>query len=116
VAVAAHDLEENADRPLQLETAILRSLQKLPDLRIGRRVAPLRRRRCRPPLKLPEDNGNNPSGRDHWATVYSTVLAGGGVQGGQVYGKSDKLAAEPKDKPRWISLLRSPPPPSLRRL
>jgi hypothetical protein len=49
--------------------------------------------------RTPIINGNNPPGRDHWATVYSTVLAGGGVQGGQVYGKSDKLAAEPKDKP-----------------
>jgi hypothetical protein len=49
--------------------------------------------------RTPMINGNNPPGRDHWATVYSTVLAGGGVRGGQVYGKSDKLAAEPKDKP-----------------
>jgi Protein of unknown function (DUF1501) len=49
--------------------------------------------------RTPVMNGNKPAGRDHWATVYSTVLAGGGIQGGQVYGKSDKLAAEPKDKP-----------------
>ena len=49
--------------------------------------------------RTPVINGNNPPGRDHWATVYSTVLAGGGIQGGQVYGKSDKLAAEPVDNP-----------------
>jgi hypothetical protein len=49
--------------------------------------------------RTPMMNGNNPPGRDHWATVYSAVLAGGGVHGGQVYGRSDKLAAEPKDKP-----------------
>lgn len=49
--------------------------------------------------RTPAMNGNNTPGRDHWATVYSTVFAGGGVQGGQVYGKSDNLAAEPKDKP-----------------
>lgn len=49
--------------------------------------------------RTPAINGNSPPGRDHWATVYSTVLAGGGVHGGQVYGKSDKLAAEPVDNP-----------------
>jgi uncharacterized protein (DUF1501 family) len=49
--------------------------------------------------RTPNMNSNNTAGRDHWARVYSTVLAGGGVQGGQVYGKSDNLAAEPKDNP-----------------
>jgi len=49
--------------------------------------------------RTPTINGSNPPGRDHWGRVYSTVLAGGGVQGGQVYGKSDNLAAEPKDRP-----------------
>jgi hypothetical protein len=49
--------------------------------------------------RTPNINGNSPPGRDHWANVYSTVLAGGGIRGGQVYGKSDKLAAEPVDNP-----------------
>ena len=49
--------------------------------------------------RTPTINGNSPPGRDHWGRVYSTVLAGGGVQGGQVYGKSDSLAADPKDNP-----------------
>lgn len=49
--------------------------------------------------RTPNINGNAPPGRDHWATVYNTVLAGGGIKGGQVYGKSDKLAAEPVDNP-----------------
>jgi hypothetical protein len=44
-------------------------------------------------------NGNKPPGRDHWPFVYSTVLAGGGVRGGQVYGSSDAIAARPKDNP-----------------
>ena len=34
-------------------------------------------------------------GRDHWAHVYSTVFAGGGVRGGQTIGRSDKTAALP---------------------
>ena len=40
----------------------------------------------------------NPNGgRDHWPNVYTTMLAGGGVRSGMVYGSSDKHAAEPKD-------------------
>jgi hypothetical protein len=33
---------------------------------------------------------NKEKGRDHWPSVYSTLLAGGGVRAGQVYGSSDK--------------------------
>jgi hypothetical protein len=53
--------------------------------------------------RTPTINANAPPGRDHWARVYSTVLAGGGVQGGQVYGKSDNLAGDPKDNPVHVS-------------
>lgn len=42
---------------------------------------------------------NKGAGRDHWGNVYSTVLAGGGIAGGQVYGASDKVGGEPVDKP-----------------
>ena len=34
-------------------------------------------------------------GRDHWASVYSALFAGGGVKGGQVIGKSDKIGGHP---------------------
>jgi hypothetical protein len=44
-----------------------------------------------------------PDGRDHWAGVFSAVLAGGGVRGGQVIGKSDKIAAFPASKPYYPS-------------
>jgi hypothetical protein len=47
--------------------------------------------------RTPKINGG--AGRDHWGNVYSTVLAGGGIRGGQVYGSSDKSAAEPADNP-----------------
>jgi len=47
--------------------------------------------------RTPKINKN--AGRDHWGNVYSTVLAGGGIRGGQVYGASDKVAGEPADKP-----------------
>ena len=39
--------------------------------------------------------GAGADGRDHWGKVFTTVLAGGGVKGGAVYGSSDRFAAEP---------------------
>lgn len=42
---------------------------------------------------------NKHAGRDHWAPCYSTVLAGGGIAGGCVYGESDSQAAYVKDRP-----------------
>ena len=38
-------------------------------------------------------------GRDHWDHCMAALLAGGGVQGGQIYGASDKIAAYPVGKP-----------------
>jgi len=38
---------------------------------------------------------NQSNGRDHWARVYSTLLAGGGITRGQIYGASDATSAEP---------------------
>ena len=40
---------------------------------------------------------NARGGRDHWGHVFSAALAGGGVQGGSVYGTSDAQAAYPLD-------------------
>lgn len=42
---------------------------------------------------------NKDAGRDHWPDCYSAILAGGGVQGGAVYGASDKQAAYPELDP-----------------
>lgn len=41
----------------------------------------------------PRFNGN--AGRDHWGQCFSIALAGGGVRGGIVHGKSDDHAAYP---------------------
>ncbi len=38
---------------------------------------------------------NQNAGRDHWARCFSIALAGGGIRGGVVHGKSDKMAADP---------------------
>lgn len=40
---------------------------------------------------------NARGGRDHWGRVFSIALAGGGVKGGVVVGKTDRHAAEPLD-------------------
>ncbi len=42
---------------------------------------------------------NAQAGRDHWPNVFSVVLAGGGVQGGQIVGSSDALGEFPKERP-----------------
>ena len=42
---------------------------------------------------------NKDSGRDHWSFCYSVMMAGGGIQGGQVLGSSDRSAAYPSTNP-----------------
>jgi hypothetical protein len=42
----------------------------------------------------------NPSGgRDHWPQCWTILMAGGGIQGGQIYGSSDRTGSEPRDNP-----------------
>jgi hypothetical protein len=43
--------------------------------------------------------GAGQDGRDHWGKVFTSVLAGGGIQGGIVHGSSDRYAAEPATNP-----------------
>lgn len=47
--------------------------------------------------RTPKANAN--WGRDHWSTLFSSVLAGGGVIGGRVLGRTDKDAAFALDDP-----------------
>ncbi|MBL8848288.1 MAG: DUF1501 domain-containing protein [Planctomycetaceae bacterium] len=47
--------------------------------------------------RTPKINGS--AGRDHWPDVQTVLMAGGGVQGGQVYGASDRIAAYPEIDP-----------------
>jgi hypothetical protein len=42
---------------------------------------------------------NTRGGRDHWPRVFSVVLAGGGVAGGQVIGSSDRVGESPLENP-----------------
>jgi hypothetical protein len=45
------------------------------------------------------DAGAGRDGRDHWPGCFTTVLAGGGVKGGFVHGRSDRYAAYPAESP-----------------
>ncbi|MBI1830667.1 MAG: DUF1501 domain-containing protein, partial [Planctomycetes bacterium] len=38
-------------------------------------------------------------GRDHWSSVYSMILAGGGIAKGRVIGRSDSIGGEVADTP-----------------
>ncbi len=47
--------------------------------------------------RTPKINGSQ--GRDHWGAAQTALFAGGGIRGGQVYGKTDKVAAYPTENP-----------------
>jgi hypothetical protein len=47
--------------------------------------------------RTPQINGN--AGRDHFPTAWSTVLAGGGLKGGQVVGKTSANGMAVEDRP-----------------
>jgi uncharacterized protein (DUF1501 family) len=47
--------------------------------------------------RTPKFNCNG--GRDHWPGVWTALVAGGGVRGGQVLGSSDADGATPKNRP-----------------
>lgn len=42
---------------------------------------------------------NTRGGRDHWPRVFSVVMAGGGVRGGQSVGESDRIGESPRSLP-----------------
>lgn len=47
--------------------------------------------------RTPQINAN--AGRDHWGHCSTTLLAGGGIRGGQAFGASDRWAAHPASDP-----------------
>jgi hypothetical protein len=49
----------------------------------------------RTPYVLTQD----PPGRQHWPQCFSSILAGAGIKGGQVYGKTNRLGEFPTEKP-----------------
>ena len=53
----------------------------------------------KPKIGDPRSGGVKGAGRDHWTHAMSVLLAGGGIQGGQAFGSSDRVAAYPADLP-----------------
>lgn len=53
----------------------------------------------KPKIGDPRSGGASGAGRDHWTHCLTDVLAGGGIRGGQTYGRSDRRAEYPADKP-----------------
>jgi hypothetical protein len=52
-----------------------------------------------PKIGSPTTDNVGPGGRDHWPSCYTCLIAGGGIQPGQVYGESDANGAHPKTSP-----------------
>ena len=46
---------------------------------------------------------NKDAGRDHWSKAQSVLIAGGGIQNGQIIGSTDKNASEPTSVPVSIA-------------
>ncbi len=44
-------------------------------------------------------NGNAPDGRDHWPYCYTALIAGAGIPGGKLHGKSDAQGSAPVSNP-----------------
>ena len=75
-------IEDLADRGLIDETLVMITSE------MGRK----------PKIGDPRSGGISGAGRDHWTHCLTDVLAGGGVQGGQTYGSSDRYGEYPRDK------------------
>jgi len=76
-------LEDLAERGLLDETLVMVTSE------MGRK----------PHVGDPRSGGVGGAGRDHWTHCLTDLLAGGGIQGGQTYGSSDRVGGYPADRP-----------------
>ncbi len=76
-------LEDLAQRGLLQETLVMVTSE------MGRK----------PRVGDPRSGGTTGAGRDHWTSCMSVLLAGGGIRGGQTYGKTDAHAEYPAEYP-----------------
>lgn len=53
----------------------------------------------KPKIGDPRSGGASGAGRDHWTHCQSVLMAGGGIQGGQTFGSSDRLGEYPAERP-----------------
>jgi hypothetical protein len=86
-----------ADRGSDLDTALSALIQ---DLEANGMLSNTIIALCSEFGRTPKINSRN--GRDHYPKVFSTLLAGGGIKGGMVYGSSDKEGREVADKQATI--------------
>ncbi|MBM3459715.1 MAG: DUF1501 domain-containing protein, partial [Armatimonadetes bacterium] len=49
--------------------------------------------------QITANGGTDSTGRDHWPFCYSITMAGAGVRGGQIIGKSDETTATVEERP-----------------
>ena len=49
----------------------------------------------KPKIGDPRSGGVSGAGRDHWTACQSIVMAGGGIRGGQTFGKTDRYGELP---------------------
>ena len=52
----------------------------------------------KPRIGDPRSGGRAGAGRDHWTSCMSVVMAGGGVRGGTVLGRSDPRGEYPEER------------------
>ena len=52
----------------------------------------------KPKIGDPRSGGTSGAGRDHWTACQSVLLAGGGIRGGQTFGKTDPRAEYPVEQ------------------
>ncbi|MBL9152680.1 MAG: DUF1501 domain-containing protein [Verrucomicrobiales bacterium] len=52
----------------------------------------------KPLIGDPRSGGVEGAGRDHWTACMSVLLAGGGIRGGQTYGRTDRFGEYPDEK------------------
>ena len=55
--------------------------------------------------RMNDGSGRGTPGRDHWGNSMFTLLAGGGIRGGQVYGSTDSKGERPQDHPVTVDNL-----------
>ena len=53
----------------------------------------------KPKIGDPRSGGFKGAGRDHWTACQSVLMAGGGTEGGRIFGKTDKHAEYPESHP-----------------
>ena len=51
----------------------------------------------KPKIGDPRSGGKTGAGRDHWTHCLTDILGGGGIQGGQTFGASDRYGEYPAD-------------------